>query len=174
MSAANPVVCNNALTLTNTGNVRVDVASIAGAAEVTVSGCTGPFLLDQAGGTAPTVTCSLSVVTAQPDFEAATIAFEATASGVVAKGTNAVIAGVTSEAISAQGAQALVKEPGFNLGIVRVGTGDIKTAGRLHAHCAVPVFAAMSDFEKSYCLALRAGMSCLLQRVWQLCASTWS
>jgi hypothetical protein len=129
--AANPVVCNNALTLTNTGNVRIDVTEILGdTADITVSGCTGPFVLDQAGGAASSVTCSLSVVTTQPDYEAGTIAFSATASGVVAKGTNAVITNVTTAAISAQGSKALVKEPNFEAGIVRVGSGDIKSAGR--------------------------------------------
>jgi hypothetical protein len=129
--AASPIVCSNALTLTNTGNVRVDVTSILGdATAVTVSGCTGPFVLDQAGGAAPSVTCSLSVATTQANFEASLINFSATAGGVSARGTNTTVEGVTGTSITAQGTKAIAKEPNFELGIVRVGTGDIKTAGK--------------------------------------------
>jgi hypothetical protein len=137
LTAANPVVCGNALTLTNTGNVRIDVTSIAGPAGVTVTSCTpaiptaeAPLTLSQAGGSSPSIVCSLSVVSNQADYEASSINFTASATGVTAKGRTAAITGVTAGSITANGDKVLVREPNFEFGIKRVGIGNIQTAGK--------------------------------------------
>jgi hypothetical protein len=136
LTAATPVVCGSALTLTNTGNVRIDVTSIAGPAGVTITSCTpaiptagAPLTLSQTGGASPSIVCSLSVVTNQADYEASSISVTASATGVTAKGTTAVITDVTSGSITADGEKTLVREPNFEFGVKRVGTGNIQTAG---------------------------------------------
>ncbi len=124
--AANEVVCNGALTLTNTGNVRVDVASLAGTTgSVSVSGCTPgtpSLVLDQSGGA---VTCGLTITTSQQDFEDGLVSFQAEAA-ITAKGTNAVVDGVTTGQITAAGNVTLLKEPRFDVGVQRVDTSDVQ------------------------------------------------
>jgi hypothetical protein len=100
------------------GNVRIKVEAITGTGTpaAVVSACTPALTLpiEPHGGK---VTCTISKATTQDDYEAASMAIAAEATGVDAWGQVEGMAGVTSGVVTASRGVALVQKPAMYTGI---------------------------------------------------------
>lgn len=134
--AGSSVTCADAVTLGNQGNVRVHVEGIVGTNGATAT-CipTLPATLEVNGS----VTCTLSKVTTQADYENAYTAVGVVVYGVAANGHNHTIDGVN---LTAVGVAELLQEPDYLVGIKRTDfnltdAGDDSTANvtRFGGYC---------------------------------------
>jgi hypothetical protein len=108
--AGSTIACNNAVVLANEGDVRVAITAIEG---VSGSGTTVVSCDPALASTPPTVlavdgsiTCTISKVTDQADYEASFTALDVIVTGVDANGVNATIDGVP---VTASSEKALVQ-----------------------------------------------------------------
>ena len=116
--AGSTITCNDAVVL-NEGNVRVAITGIQGVSGTAIVTCSPPVSASPAtvlevGGN---ITCTISKLTSQPDYEASSTALGVTVTGVKANGVNDTIDGM---AITASSEKALLQEPDYLVGIKRV------------------------------------------------------
>lgn len=117
--AGSTITCTDAVVLTNEGNVRVAITGIQGVSGTAIITCSPPVSASPAtvlevGGN---ITCTISKLTSQLDYEASSTALGVTVTGVDAYGVNDTIDGV---AITASSEKTLLQEPDYLVGIKRV------------------------------------------------------
>jgi hypothetical protein len=117
--ADSTVTCTNAVMLTNDGNVRVSITAIQGNSGTTVVSCTPAVTASPATvlGVAGSITCTISKVSNQADYEASSTALGVTVTGVTANGVNDTIDGVD---ITASSEKVLVQGPDYLVAIKRI------------------------------------------------------
>jgi hypothetical protein len=126
--AGSTVTCNDAVLLKNDGNVRVAIGTIEGASGTTVVSCdpevtaSPPTVLAVAGE----ITCTISKVTNQADYEAGSTALDVQVTGVDAYGVNATIDGV---AITAAATASLTKTRTARLSIAHTPATSLTAVG---------------------------------------------
>lgn len=127
--AGNTVTCTDAVVLENTGNVEVNVGSIAGTSGTDVVACdatvptAGSPLLVRVG---QVVTCTVSKMTSQADFDASSISLSVTVDEVVAKGRNN---SIDNQAITRTLTKALTQERTIRVELLAVTSADVDAKG---------------------------------------------
>jgi hypothetical protein len=113
--AGSTVTCANAVVLTNEGNVRVAISAIQGVSSTTVDSCsvTGPTTLSVDGQ----ITCTISKVTTQADYEASSTALDVKVTNIVANGVNT---SINAAEMTASSQKTLEQEPDYWVGIKRI------------------------------------------------------
>jgi hypothetical protein len=115
--AGSTVTCTDAVVLSNEGNVRVAISAIQGAAGTTVDSCTPAVTAPTVLAVGGQITCTISKVTNQADYEASFTALDVVVTNVVANGVNN---SINAAEVTASSQKSLVKEPDYLVGIKRV------------------------------------------------------
>jgi hypothetical protein len=113
--AGSTVTCTDAVVLSNEGNVRVGISAIQGVSGTTVDSCsvTTPTTLAVDGQ----VTCTISKVTSQADYEASSTDLDVKVTNIVANGVNT---SINAAEITASSQKTLVQELDYWVGIKRI------------------------------------------------------